>query len=412
MASIDHPKGKPRVRWKDPDGTPRTRTCATERAARDLHRAVQWCEDVGRVWKPEEEARAPSLRTISERWIEACDRRLAPRYVDGLGQKMDAFLDWYEGRHGAGAPAAHLSRALLEAYWDHVKAPATGRYVHSRIESTTRKHLEAVHLLWEWAADREEYGAPVGGSPVVPPVRKMDLPRKPATTPRAAPTWAEMDMAIDAAEGWRRCAMIVMRCTGLRVQQGMGLRWTDVHGSALTIRGELGKSHQERGGRVVPVAPVLLAEWASPRLAEWSDPEWIIPCPLPHRIVRSRDIARIWERTAARAAAWEGRPDHAFRAGLQTGLRALGVAREATEYLVGHAMPGLDANYIDPDQALHLTAAVAKVPAMAVAPSLGRCARDRREASALDVPGMSRHILAAYDDQPAMGGLERMIGRP
>jgi integrase len=368
MASIDRPRGKPRVRWTDPDGTPHAKTCETDRAARDLLRAVQYAEDVGRVWKPETEVAVPALRAISERWVDSCERRLAGRTVDRLVQMADAFLDWYEAEHGAGAGAAHLSRATLERYWDHVRAPATGRYIHQRAETTARKHMEAVHLLWEWAADREEYAADV------PRVRRMELPRKPATTPRPAPTWAEMDAAVGAAEGWRRCVLLVMRCTGLRVQQVMGLRWDDVVGDHLTIRGELGKSHQERSGRVIPVAPVLLAEWRAPSIAEWTDDVLVVPCPLPHRLVRSRDIAGVWKRTDARTAAWEGRPDHAFRAGFQTGLRALGVAREATEYLVGHSMPGLDASYIDPDQALHLPAAVARVPAIAV---VGRAKAER-----------------------------------
>lgn len=361
MASIDRPRGRPRVRWTDPDGTPHARTCDTERAARELLRAVQHAEDTGRIWHAEGGIASPALREIGRRWIAALDRRLASRTVDRQQQLADAWLDWYEALHGADAGPEHLSQALLERYWDHVRTPATGRYVHRRTETTARKHLEAVQQLWEWAWGREEYEAHV------PRVRRMDLPRKPAQSPRPAPTWTEMDMAIEAAAGWRRCVLVVMRCTGLRVQQAMALRWTDVHEGHLTIQGEAGKSTQERQGRVVPLAPCLLAEWARPSLAEWTDPAWIVPCPHAHRLVRARDVALIWRRTAAREAAWTGRPDHCFRAGFQTGLRALGVARDATEYLVGHAMPGVDVSYIDPEQVYHLVAAVAQVPGMAVA---------------------------------------------
>lgn len=371
MASIDHPEGKPRVRWKDPDGTPHAKTCRTELAARELLRAVQHCEDTGKIWKPESRIEAPSLRAIAGRWVEALNRTLAPRTVERLVQMGDPFLDWYEERHGKDAGPRHLSRSTVEAYWEHVRTPATGRYLHRRTETTARKHIEAIHLLWEWAADREEYADRVLGEEAVPRCRKMTLPRRPATTPRVAPTWAEMDMAIDAAEGWRRCVLIVMRCTGLRVQQAMGLRWDDVDGDHLTIRGELGKMPAERVGRRIPVAPVLLAEWRSPRLAAWTDPAWIVPCRTgwdradsEDRVVRSRDIAAIWSRTRAREAAWRGRPDHAFRAGFQTGVRALGASREASEYLVGHALPGLDASYIDVDQVFKLPEAVALVPAI------------------------------------------------
>jgi integrase len=360
MASVDSPRGRPRVRWRDPDGTPRARTCRTEKAARELLVDVQRCEDLGRIWKPEEPRAIPSLRSIGNAWIKHCLRRLAPRTVDRLSQMGDAFLDWAEIRHGKGCPPDVLTKQLLEAYWDHLLKPATGRYVHSREPTTARKHLEAIHLLWTWAAEREEYDGDV------PRVRKMELPRKPAVTPRPAPTWAEMDRCIVAAEGWRRNVLIIMRCTGLRVQQAMGLRWADLRGNALTIRGELGKSEAEREGRVVPVAPALLLEWSQRRIAEWSDPDWICPCPLPHRTVRARDVARIWKRAGVAPESWAGRPDHAFRAGFQSNLRESGVSREATEYLVGHAMPGLDASYIDPWRAYGLLDAVAKVPAMDV----------------------------------------------
>ena len=184
MASIDRPRGKPRVRWTDPDGTPHARTCTTEKAARELLRDVQRAEDTGRQWRPAGGVEAPAvepvaLARIAAGWVADLDRRLAPRTVDRLVQMADAFVGWYDERHGAGAGPQHLSRATLEAYWDHVRAPATGRYIHRRTETTARKHLEAVHLLWEWAADREEYDA-------VPPLRRMTLPRRPATTPRAA----------------------------------------------------------------------------------------------------------------------------------------------------------------------------------------------------------------------------------
>lgn len=362
MASIDHPRGKPRVRWTDPDGTPHARTCATEKAARELCRAVQFAEDTGKRWTDHDEGtpQAPTLRAVSAAWITACERRLAPRTVTNRAQHVDAFLIWY----GLAADPSRLSRLTMETYWDHVRTPATGRYIHRRTETTARKHVETIHLLWAWAYGREEY------EPFIPRPRPMDLPRKPAKTPRAAPTWAQMDAAISACDSWRRCALIVMRCTGLRVQQVMGLRWEDLDTQTglLTIRGELGKPGSERTGRIIPVAPVLLAEWRAGDLASWDDAAWIVPCPHAHRLMRARDVALVWKWASVSESAWKGRPDHAFRAGFQTELAAMGVARESREYLVGHAQPGQDVSYIEAVRGLRLVETVAKIPALAVAP--------------------------------------------
>lgn len=361
MASIDHPRGRPRVRWRDPDGTPRARTLTTEKAAREFVVVVQRCEDLGQIWKPEAHREVATLRDIAGKWIAYCERRLAPRTVDRLAQMGDGFLDWVESKEGAGCAPNVLSRLLLETYWDALLSAPLGRYLHSRKPTTARKHIEAVHQLWGWAAGREEF------EPDVPKFRPMELPREEGKAPRPAPTWAEMDAAIQVAQGWRRACLIVMRCTGLRVQQAMRLRWTDVDGPALTIRGELGKMAPERAGRVVPVAPVLLSEWSQQLLAAWSDPDWIVPCDLPHRTVRSRDVAVFWRRAGVRAVAWQGRPDHAFRSGFQSSLRESGISRDATEFLVGHAMPGVDVSYIDPWRSYGLVEAVAKVPSMNVA---------------------------------------------
>ncbi len=359
MASIDHPRGKPRVRWCDPDGTPHARTCSTEKAAREILRAVQHAEDVGRKWVDEGTPQTLTLRAVARAWITACERRLAPRTVTNRAQHLDAFIAWY----GKDAEPGLLSRLLLERYWDFVRTVATGRYIHRRTETTARKHIETIHLLWTWAYGREEY------EPHVPRPRLMELPRKPAKTPRAAPTWAQMDAAISACGSWRRCALIVMRCTGLRVQQVMGLRWEDLDTATglLTIRGELGKPGSERTGRIVPVAPALLAEWRAPGLAEWTDKAWIVPCPHTHRLMRARDVALVWTHAGVTASTWKGRPDHAFRAGFQTELAAMGIAREAREYLVGHAQPGQDVSYIEAIRGLQLVSVVAKVPALAVA---------------------------------------------
>ena len=68
-----------------------------------------------------------------------------------------------------------------------------------------------------------------------------------------------MDACLDELNGWQRQLGIVLRFTGLRVQQAMGLTWDDVDldRRLLRVRPELGKSDQEQRGRIMPVSEHL-----------------------------------------------------------------------------------------------------------------------------------------------------------
>ncbi len=57
---------------------------------------------------------------------------------------------------------------------------------------------------------------------------------------------------------------------------------------------------------------------------------------------------------------WEGRPHHAFRKGLVSGLKRAGADTDAVEVLVGHSL-GLRGVYTDPD-AIPLRGAVELIP--------------------------------------------------
>lgn len=139
----------------------------------------------------------------------------------------------------------------------------------------------------------------------------------------------------------------------------MGLRWKDLRLDVpvpiLHVRPELGKSRQERRGRWVPIAPVLVAELG--RLPR--DGEFVIGCGRLERTARARDAARAWARGGVDPAVCE-QPHHAFRAGFVSGLARLGADREAVEYLVGHS-GGVRERYLDPD-AIPLVQAVELVP--------------------------------------------------
>jgi hypothetical protein len=78
------------------------------------------------------------------------------------------------------------------------------------------------------------------------------------------------------------------------------------------------------------------------------------------RTARARDAARGWERAGVRPEVWRGRPHHAFRRGLVSGLKRAGADADAVEHLVGHAL-GSRGAYIDLDN-LPLDEAVALIP--------------------------------------------------
>lgn len=364
MASIEKRNGKYGVRWRDPDGAERWRSAPSLDTARALKLEVETSAALGRRWEPRDARPRPRLREIAERWLTACSRRLAPRTIVRYGQMAEGFVSWVEKEHGAKAGPNVLSLRLLEDYWDVLTRTDSGRWGHARTVTTARKHTEVVELLWKWAANRDEYGDHV------PPPRSLETPGRASMVPTIAPTWSEMDSVITAATGWRRNVAVVLRCTGLRVSQAMALRVEDLDLAAarLTVRGELGKMRSEKTGRIVPLAEAFVAELGSPRLCTWPSSGLLIPCPHGHRMVRPRDMARIWARAGVRAPAWEGRPDHAFRRGFISGLRQAGADWQAVEYLVGHVLPGMQAPYIDPWIALPLVEATKRVPALPEAP--------------------------------------------
>lgn len=397
MASIDKRNGEWRVRWRDPDGQARSRQCPTKAAATALVREVEAAVALGRRWQPRDARAEADLRTLLKDYAEECARVLRPGTAVRYALGLDLWLRYLEKVHGKGKPLppSVLTRRMLADWYGDLKHG--GLHGHGRSDATRRKIVEVGQLAWKWLYDNDETGAEI------PPPRTLRMPREPAKL-TVAPTWAEMDTVIGVLRGWHQRLAIVLRFTGLRCQQAMGLRWRDLDldRGRLTIRGELGKSRQEQRGRIMPVSPFLLAllktwehadEWivTSNRCKDWtpqasrSPGAPIIGAPGAasagpdaarprspsakdgrerERMARARDVERGWERSGVRKEAWEGRPHHAFRKGFVSELKRGGADADAVEFLVGHSL-GLRGVYIDPD-ALPLAAAVERIPALGV----------------------------------------------
>lgn len=360
MASVKKVDGSWVVRWRDGGRGSREHwvTCSTERRAHALAEEIEdQIERTGR-YEPRRSGRASPVEVILTEYLADVARRRRPNTVRRYAQMLELWRRWV----GQALADEALSYARLAEYHTHISSPATGRHLHRRAPETVRKHIESVELLWRWAWQRQARGDYHG----VPQPDSLELERA-AAPHKVAPTWDEMDACIDMADGWQHRLYLVLRSTGLRVGQALGLRWDDLRLDAdvptLTVRGELGKTKQERRGRVVPIAPVLVAE-----LAGWGARDgWLLECGRAERVARARDADRAWARAGVDPAVWRGCGHHAFRAGFQSGLTALGASAEAVEHLVGHSRGDVRERYVGPG-ALPLLDAVRLVP-----PVCGRC---------------------------------------
>jgi integrase len=386
MASVKRraDTGEWEVRWRvlevirNADGTEtrkwlsRRRGCPDKRTADALALQVEQKAALGERWEPETEQARPTLDTVLAHYLDDRKRMLRGRTAEQYAHSLDLFRRFVAQT----CPPPHfpdlLSRDLLGAYhaWlvaGHGRVPPHDRPTQRvstapRTPETARKNVEVVQLAWAWAADDDRY------ADAVPRPRTIEMP-KGATTPARAPSWAEMDRCVQAATGWQRKLAIVQRYTGLRCStQCMQLRWRDVDldHATLTIRGELGKSDQERLGRIVPISRHLVEELRTWERVDATDgDEWLIPSgrkPGPReREARGRDLARAWKRAGVPEDRWKRHPDHAFRKGITSNLKRAGADPEAAEFIVGHAIPGVRSAYLDPDY-LPSREAVALIP--------------------------------------------------
>ena len=358
MASIEKTGNGYRVRWRDPDGAERSRACPTREAAQRLRREVESDVALGRRWEPRDARAAPDLRLMLRDYVIECTRVLSRQTAIRYARAIDLYLRWLVAKVGANRPLEPtlLSRRLLADWYESLAHG--GLHGRDRSLATRRKLVEVVQLAWAWLYDDEEWGDHVA------PPRRLRMPREPAAA-TVAPTWEEMDACLAALRNWQQRECLVQRFTGLRVQQVMRLRCDDldIEQGLLCLRGELGKSKQERRGRVVPVSEHLVEI-----VRGWDreqDDDWLIQSARKRggdreRMARARDVTRGWERAGVREAAWRGRPHHAFRKGFVSGLKRAGADADAVEFLVGHSL-GLRGVYIDPE-ALPLRDTVDRVP--------------------------------------------------
>ena len=147
MASIDKRNGGWRVRWRDPDGRPRSRQCPTKAAAKRLKNEVEDAVALGRRWEPRDARPEPDLRLLLKDYAEECARVLKPNTAIRYARALDIFLRHLDEAHGTGPiPPAILTRRLL-ADW-HAALKHNGLHGRDRSDATRRKIVEVIQLAW------------------------------------------------------------------------------------------------------------------------------------------------------------------------------------------------------------------------------------------------------------------------
>lgn len=394
MASVKKRGGGYQVRWRDPDGTERSRQCPDFGTARTLAREAEQHTALGRRWEPQDAPPPARLEhlLLDTAWnegtgehevvggliadfLEASESRLAEgtrRHYESALRRFVTFLAERNPRVRR-LTVDLLTRDAVEAYFSMLVAEGgRGKPGPGLTVAAARTHVHAIRSAWEWAYDSDTYGE------VVRRPRMISMPR-PVGTPARAPTWAEMDATIHAAYRlaeearkkyqpawlWRARLVTLLRFTGLRVdEQAMQLRWDDVdlQRAEITIRGELGKSSAERAGRIIPISPHLVE-----LMAGWGAREGYVIAPHHRdRTSRSQPLTEVWRAAGVPERVWaagggRGRSQvhHAYRKGFKTGLAQLKVDQDIRDFLVGHNR-GIDYHYLETDDSARN--AVALIP--------------------------------------------------
>lgn len=220
-------------------------------------------------------------------------------------------------------------------------------------ETTPRAYLRVLWQAWGWLADD--------------PTAWPHTPQRPSTTrgyvppPKiygrtTAPSIEHADACIRRLARRARtrdsvlCA-VVMRYTGLRLRQALGIHREDLDLKAGTLLVRHGKSKQEQAEmRVIPLSRHLLAEALFVAAVEEHGTGPIVRATNP-RTVMYASWAEASEHDSVPRYVWEppnrinARPDHAFRAAFQAHLTSQRVQKDIVDFLVGHAGDLRDTHY-------------------------------------------------------------------
>lgn len=263
------PTGRWEVQFKvketllDEDGASKTvwrgkrKTFDSRDDAENFRAEVRLAASRGERWEDKRTVAVVTLGDLADRYRDAASE--APESTQRFRKSMmNSWTSWVE----RGTPASHLSLSLLERYARSL--PSEGRAAGTR----HRKILE-VERMWRWARKRPDLfpGVPEPMGITGDDAESVKAP--PPVVRLAAPTWDDVDsMIICIRGGWRytdrhRKVALLLRYTGMRISQAIGLRWTDLrldHATPYVVVRAGRRGAKSGKGRVIPLHPALIHE--------------------------------------------------------------------------------------------------------------------------------------------------------
>jgi integrase len=306
-------------------------------------------------WEPESiEGRSKPLEAnaerVAEKWLQwkMGTRRVQPATIRANLGSVKAWFKAVRTLENIGQDAVVSGRTFSVSMMNRV---ATLWREASYADGTVYQWISAIVDLWTWAYDQPDYTHVIERPPTN---RRLVLP--PTVIYEAPPdvaTWAETDACLRHIRlPMPRRIAIIMRYTGLRLEQAVMIHREDIDVDAATLLIRKGKSRREQGlMRRVPVSRHLLndlGDWlfthaAGPLFPDLSDPTR----PMVSYRNQTRYVTEAWaaatEEGEVRKQVWmpvnrvKARPDHAFRASFQSNLLDHGISDTVIDWLVGHA---------------------------------------------------------------------------
>lgn len=321
------------VRFRDMSGRQRQRSARTLSEARRLRSEL--AADVSRG-----EYRADTKITFlsyAERWSETYSGRTK------RGLRPETL---HEYRRDLEPAKEHFGRMrLAEIAPSDVKAYARSLAAKKNKPATVRRKLAPVKALFATAVeDGLLRASPTAGVRIGSPV--ADDPSDGGQV--KALTVDELRRLVgEVPDDWRRLLVSMLAQTGLRISEGLGLRWQDVDASGRRVLvrqrvrdGEVGSPKSGRGRREVPISHALARALAAHRLASpWSGDSAYVFSADAGGPIQARNLYR-WFKPAADRAKVPWAAFHSLRHTAASRWLLSGVTIAQVARLLGHHDPG------------------------------------------------------------------------